>query len=71
MAKPLVDEAINQDPHRPPRGWVSGPPPGAVHDLTAARIWGILRELAATRLITLARKGYRRAHPEALGIPTQ
>ena len=26
--------------------WVSGPLPGAVHDLTAARIWGILRELA-------------------------
>ena len=27
--------------------WVSGPLPGAVHDLTAARIWGILRGLAA------------------------
>ncbi len=27
--------------------WVSGPLPGAVHDLTAARIWGIVRELAA------------------------
>ena len=27
--------------------WVSGPLPGAVHDLTAARIWGVLRELAA------------------------
>jgi hypothetical protein len=25
--------------------WVSGPLPGAVHDLTAARIWGIIREL--------------------------
>jgi hypothetical protein len=24
--------------------WVSGPLPGAVHDLTAARIWGIIRE---------------------------
>jgi hypothetical protein len=22
--------------------WVSGPLPGAVHDLTAARIWGII-----------------------------
>ena len=34
----------------PPDGeilWVSGPLPGAVHDLTAARIWGVLRELAA------------------------
>jgi hypothetical protein len=25
----------------------AGPLPGAVHNLTAARIWGILRELAA------------------------
>jgi hypothetical protein len=37
---------------------VSGPQPGSVHDLTAARIWGILRELAAAGLITLADKGY-------------
>jgi len=29
--------------------WVSGPLPGAVHDLTAARIWGIIRQLAASR----------------------
>jgi hypothetical protein len=130
MAKPLVDEAIDQDPHRPPRGfrcfstlpravrapklrralaaaddaghaylvidgtmipidrvaadrpfysgkhrrhgmnlqvisgpdgeivWVSGPLPGAVHDLTAARIWGIVAELAASGLIVLAGKGY-------------
>jgi hypothetical protein len=38
--------------------WVSGPLPGSVHDLTAARIWGIVRELAAAGLITLAGKGY-------------
>src|SRR5512135_3665664 len=38
--------------------WVSGALPGAVHDLTAARIWGILRRLAAAGLITLADKGY-------------
>jgi hypothetical protein len=38
--------------------WVSGPLPGAVHDLTAARIWGIIRQLAAARLIVLADKGY-------------
>jgi hypothetical protein len=38
--------------------WVSGPLPGAVHDLTAARIWGILRDLAAAGLIVLADKGY-------------
>jgi hypothetical protein len=29
---------------------VSGPLPGAVHDLTAARIWGIMAELAASGL---------------------
>ena len=38
--------------------WVSGPLPGAVHDLTAARIQGILRELAASGLIVLADRGY-------------
>jgi hypothetical protein len=38
--------------------WVSGPLPGAVHDLTAARIWGIIRELEAAGLIVLADKGY-------------
>jgi hypothetical protein len=41
--------------------WVSGALPGAVHDLKAARIWGILRELAAAGLITLADKGYHGA----------
>jgi hypothetical protein len=38
--------------------WVSGRLPGAVHDLRAARIWGIVRELAATGLVVLAGKGY-------------
>ena len=38
--------------------WVSGPLPGAVHDLTAARIWGIIAELAACALIVLGDKGY-------------
>jgi hypothetical protein len=38
--------------------WVSGPLPGSVHDLTAARIWGIVRELAAAELITLGDKAY-------------
>ena len=41
--------------------WVSGPLPGAVHDLTAARIWGIVRELAAAGLMVLADKGYHGA----------
>ena len=38
--------------------WVSGPLPGAVHDLSAARIWGIIAELAACGLIVLGDKGY-------------
>ena len=46
--------------------WVSGPLPGAVHDLTAARIWGIVRQLAAAGLITLADKAYIGAGEHAL-----
>jgi hypothetical protein len=38
--------------------WVSGALPGAVHDLTAARLWGIIRELAASGLVVLGDKGY-------------
>ncbi|WP_405151464.1 transposase family protein [Sphaerisporangium sp. NBC_01403] len=38
--------------------WTSGSLPGSVHDLTAARIWGIIRRLRAAGLITLADKGY-------------
>ena len=41
--------------------WVSGPLPGAVHDLTAARIWGIIRHLVAEGLVTLGDKGYHGA----------
>src|SRR6516164_3490949 len=41
--------------------WVSGPLPGAVHDLTAARIWGIIRALAASGLVVLGDKGYHGA----------
>jgi DDE superfamily endonuclease len=37
---------------------VPGPLPGAVHDLTAARLWGIIRELAASGLAVLGDKGY-------------
>jgi hypothetical protein len=37
--------------------WVSGPLPGAVHDLTAARIRGIIAELAACGLLALGDKG--------------
>ena len=38
--------------------WVSGPLPGAVHDLTAARIWGIVQALAASGLVVPGDKGY-------------
>jgi len=50
--------------------WVSGPLPGAVHDLTAARIWGIIAELAASGLIVLADKGYTGA-AEHIRTPLQ
>jgi len=45
--------------------WVSGPLPGSVHDLTAARIWGILRELAASGLVVLVGQGL----PRPPGLP--
>jgi hypothetical protein len=38
--------------------WTSGSLPGSVHDIKAARIWGILRRLKAAGLVTLADKGY-------------
>ncbi|RBQ12163.1 IS5/IS1182 family transposase [Spongiactinospora rosea] len=38
--------------------WTSGSLPGSTHDLTAARIWGILRRLEASGLLTLADKAY-------------
>ena len=38
--------------------WVSGALPGSVHDLKAARIWGIIRALANAGLTVLADKGY-------------
>jgi hypothetical protein len=46
--------------------WVSGPLPGGAHDLTRARIWGIIRQLAAAGLITLADKGYTGAGEHVL-----
>ncbi|MEU3164907.1 transposase family protein [Streptosporangium sp. NPDC006930] len=38
--------------------WTSGSLPGFVHDLTGARIWGIIRRLESAGLITLADKAY-------------
>jgi hypothetical protein len=41
--------------------WVSNSLPGATHDLTAARIWGLIRRLATAGLLVLADKGYQGA----------
>lgn len=38
--------------------WVSGPLPGAVHALTAARIWDIIQTLAASGLVVLGDRAY-------------
>jgi DDE superfamily endonuclease/Helix-turn-helix of DDE superfamily endonuclease len=39
--------------------WVSGVLPGAVHDMKAQWIWGVLAELEAAGLVVLADKGYQ------------
>src|SRR5215469_5770817 len=45
--------------------WVSGALPGSVHDKKAEWIWGVLDELEAAGLLTLADKGYQgAAHPK-------
>nr|BFE81808.1 hypothetical protein GCM10020093_044090 [Planobispora longispora] len=41
--------------------WTSGALPGKIHDLTAARIRGILRALEQAGILTLAGKGYQGA----------
>ncbi|WP_424534136.1 transposase family protein [Sphaerisporangium viridialbum] len=41
--------------------WISGALPGKTHVLSAARIWGILRELENAGIITLADKAYQGA----------
>jgi hypothetical protein len=38
--------------------WTSGALPGSVHDIKAARIWGLLRALEKSGLLVLADKGY-------------
>jgi hypothetical protein len=47
--------------------WVSGPLHGPVHDLTAARIWGVIRAPAASGLLVLAEKDANRAHAKLRG----
>jgi hypothetical protein len=49
--------------------WVSGALRGSTHDLRAARIWGILRELAAAGLVVLADKGYHGAGTRCSPVP--
>ncbi|NVI86340.1 transposase family protein [Actinomadura sp. BRA 177] len=49
--------------------WTSGALPGKVHDLTAARIWGILRELERTGILTLADKAYQGAEASVVITP--
>ncbi len=39
--------------------WVSGALPGSVHDKKAEWIWGVLAEMEAAGLVTLADKGYQ------------
>ncbi len=39
--------------------WVSGALPGSAHDKKAEWVWGVLDELEAAGLVTLADKGYR------------
>src|SRR2546423_11879515 len=41
--------------------WVSNSLPGATHDLTAARIWGVVRRLRICGLVVLADKAYQGA----------
>ncbi|MFI0424762.1 transposase family protein [Spongiactinospora sp. 9N601] len=41
--------------------WTSGALPGSTHDLSAARIWGILRALEQAGIVVLADKGYQGA----------
>ena len=49
--------------------WTSGALPGKVHDLTAARAWGILRELERAGILTLADKAYQGAETPVVITP--
>lgn len=49
--------------------WTSGALPGKTHDLTAARVWGILRELERAGILTLADKGYQGAEASVVITP--
>jgi DDE superfamily endonuclease/Helix-turn-helix of DDE superfamily endonuclease len=49
--------------------WTSGAMPGNTHDLTAARVWGILRELEKAGILTLADKAYQGAEATVMITP--
>jgi hypothetical protein len=49
--------------------WTSGAMPGRTHDLTAARLWGILRELEKAGILTLADKAYQGADASLVITP--
>jgi hypothetical protein len=49
--------------------WTSGALPGSTHDLTAARIWGILRALEEAGILSLADKGYQGAETAVVITP--
>jgi DDE superfamily endonuclease len=49
--------------------WTSGALPGSAHDLTAARVWGILRELEKAGILTLADKAYQGAEASVVITP--
>jgi hypothetical protein len=49
--------------------WTSGALPGSAHDLTAARVWGILRELDKAGILTLADKAYQGAEATVVITP--
>ncbi|GAA1837527.1 transposase family protein [Actinomadura chokoriensis] len=49
--------------------WNSGAMPGKIHDLTAARVWGVLRELERAGILTLADKAYQGAETSVVITP--
>ncbi|TDC71688.1 IS5/IS1182 family transposase [Actinomadura sp. GC306] len=49
--------------------WTSGAMPGKIHDLTAARVWGILRALDKAGILTLADKAYQGAEAPVVITP--
>jgi hypothetical protein len=49
--------------------WTSGAMPGKIHDLKAAWVWGILRELERAGILVLADKAYQGAGVTAMITP--